>query len=939
MPSLRQSAIKPDYVEILFEAKPVDNVREELKRAGFRWAIRNKCWYGPKACLPKLQHMEFMTGLTISALATEPSTPAAQSAPPGATAADLSHTTVMPDGREIKFVPAVATSARDQAVDFQAKLERFRAMLQEQTNTRLANDTTDPAVKAMYAPGGAYYQLATTKIGRVYVNVDLDKSGKFMVEIATGKIFGIRGYGKVDKTKRYGTLDTIDKWLWGDFHPKSPRWQQETKELAEQAKAQEADVKDDKEEHAPELKLNHWGSLEFKPLQASNLIVSAHDSAYVTDGRMLLIADKLNREALVAAIGVDHDGKRDVEYERPDKIAADWKIKKVLEHAPQMTDREGKLRGWVDRDLFELQLENDLRDVAVISAPGGAQSDGGIHNVVANAHIVKLIELATGYDAIRITGPERPIAFYRESELVAVAMPLKPDSVQRRNINAMMDTMVEKLMEEKPPEPVGPVSWKVGCKSAANEKWTYNGLRFATKKEAETWGFDLSMRWMGLHSYEVHESDEPVNHRIVDGEVVRVAFEPMPPVEREAPSENPAPPVAVSPKEPVSPPGEKPVADETGIKAVHRNFPLIEKDREVKLADLAVERGEKDNVHHKGQQPVIRMAVAYQKGGTNFLTGKATPRGYVASAHLIHVGGGSTSFTIGGDDCPCEATLLESSERFNSAKLMEWARKFRSDEGRYLALVERVLTKSGRKLTAPVDIIASTVDNTEIVQKSVQVSAVAHAIASRPEGKAALDMGKIVIGTVGAPGDPMIQKRKAASKAMEILKPFMGKSQRAAVIEGCKGEEEEFFLNKMIELGCTVDSMPHTYQQEKLGDQAIVHLHYFTGAWDWYVTEKDKGAPDDTPEQAQSQAFGLVKGHEIEMGYISLPEILAAGAELDFHWKPQTVAQVRALLEGDTEEPPEPPSNVTPITSTLLEECDDLLAMLPSMRPKLTLVK
>jgi hypothetical protein len=51
--------------------------------------------------------------------------------------------------------------------------------------------------------------------GRVYTKVDVGGSGKYMVENATGIIFGIKGYGQVHKGHRYGTLETVDEWFWG----------------------------------------------------------------------------------------------------------------------------------------------------------------------------------------------------------------------------------------------------------------------------------------------------------------------------------------------------------------------------------------------------------------------------------------------------------------------------------------------------------------------------------------------------------------------------------------------------------------------------------------------------------------------------------------------------------------------------------------------------
>ena len=66
----------------------------------------------------------------------------------------------------------------------------------------------------------------------------------------------------------------------------------------------------------------------------------------------------------------------------------------------------------------------------------------------------------------------------------------------------------------------------------------------------------------------------------------------------------------------------------------------------------------------------------------------------------------------------------------------------------------------------------------------------------------------------------------------------------------------------------------------------------FTGGCDWYIVEKDAGAADDEPEDFQSQAYGLAIIHEAEMGYISIPEILSVGAELDLHWTPRSIESI-----------------------------------------------
>jgi hypothetical protein len=55
------------------------------------------------------------------------------------------------------------------------------------------------------------------------------------------------------------------------------------------------------------------------------------------------------------------------------------------------------------------------------------------------------------------------------------------------------------------------MSWKF--EMCDNGKWITNGVRFATKEEAERYGFDLGMRWTGMpEPARAAISDEPVNY-------------------------------------------------------------------------------------------------------------------------------------------------------------------------------------------------------------------------------------------------------------------------------------------------------------------------------------------------------------------------------------------------------------------------------------------
>ena len=91
----------------------------------------------------------------------------------------------------------------------------------------------------------------------------------------------------------------------------------------------------------------------------------------------------------------------------------------------------------------------------------------------------------------------------------------------------------------------------------------------------------------------------------------------------------------------------------------------------------------------------------------------------------------------------------------------------------------------------------------------------------------------------------------------------------------------------MLELGKLFETMPKTYEQDGFGDQAVVHLHYFLGRMNWYITERDI-------EDEQLQAFGLADlGQGGELGYICIQELIENGVELDLHWTPISLKAIK----------------------------------------------
>lgn len=95
--------------------------------------------------------------------------------------------------------------------DFDDKIKHLANLMSKETKERMTQQgllnivATHGNVKVIY--------------GQKYVKLDIDGSGRLMVDKSTEEIFGIKAYGQVHTGHRYGTLDTIDQYFWGDYSP------------------------------------------------------------------------------------------------------------------------------------------------------------------------------------------------------------------------------------------------------------------------------------------------------------------------------------------------------------------------------------------------------------------------------------------------------------------------------------------------------------------------------------------------------------------------------------------------------------------------------------------------------------------------------------------------------------------------------------------------
>ena len=69
------------------------------------------------------------------------------------------------------------------------------------------------------------------------------------------------------------------------------------------------------------------------------------------------------------------------------------------------------------------------------------------------------------------------------------------------------------------------MSFKPEVIADSSGQWCGNALRFATREEAEANVRDLMMRWFAVRETRVIESDDPVNYRWDEGELVEIATE------------------------------------------------------------------------------------------------------------------------------------------------------------------------------------------------------------------------------------------------------------------------------------------------------------------------------------------------------------------------------------------------------------------------------
>lgn len=96
----------------------------------------------------------------------------------------------------------------------ESKLQAFCSLVEQQQRNRFAADYPGPMLAERMAQDCSTH----FHIGKRWARVDVGTSGKYMVDMTTQEIVGIKAYGVPHLGHHYGTLDSIADWDWSGYH-------------------------------------------------------------------------------------------------------------------------------------------------------------------------------------------------------------------------------------------------------------------------------------------------------------------------------------------------------------------------------------------------------------------------------------------------------------------------------------------------------------------------------------------------------------------------------------------------------------------------------------------------------------------------------------------------------------------------------------------------
>ena len=144
-----------------------------------------------------------------------------------------------------------------------------------------------------------------------------------------------------------------------------------------------------------------------------------------------------------------------------------------------------------------------------------------------------------------------------------------------------------------------------------------------------------------------------------------------------------------------------------------------------------------------------------------------------------------------------------------------------------------------------------------------------------------------------------LHRKREAMVALDRISPFLSASQRLDILNVMLSQASSSIDRTITLLQHRIATMHTTSQQEGLGADAIVHLHYTLNNNHWLIIERDELG------HGNLQAFGLTLFNREtlggEVGYINIEEITNVGARLCLEHIPARLPSIiKQLGAGDS---------------------------------------
>jgi len=171
-------------------------------------------------------------------------------------------------------------------------------------------------------------------------------------------------------------------------------------------------------------------------------------------------------------------------------------------------------------------------------------------------------------------------------------------------------------------------------------------------------------------------------------------------------------------------------------------------------------------------------------------------------------------------------------------------------------------------------------------------------IFSEQNGRIVLELEPVQIEVIGTPipaieSDPISRKEQRRN-----MTEFLGSLAQEIVTADKRAANNK--IRGMKLLPCKIrERLPSLGGQDDKGGKAVAYAKCFcpSSSWTWYITE---GSPvqDNNNYVVDYILFGLVDGHEKELGYFHLSELESVNGpmglpiERDLYWKPKTLQEI-----------------------------------------------